>query len=253
MTYQPVTEEDRRWASTERDQPLFRGPCGPFFNWLDRIAGLIQEQPITRNILLFGIIFIGMFMMNLLLDDEQIPVLSSGANVCADKSDFLEKANHRCQVRNKFATAFLKGAPWVKCAAFTRGATLLEDSVDSDGIRWYDLDDKDKVYPWTQRFIDTSSINSRQSSMWLRTPGYSPLHPRRLLSSIPPAIRHARRARTAFTPTFPRAGTPLDCLFACTCACARARARALLARVLQPLSSAARTPSRESRRAPRSS
>ena len=145
MAYQPVTEEDRRWASTEDSQPLFRGPCGPFFNWLDRTSSFMQEQPTARNVLLFAFILIGMFMLNMLLDDEHIAVLTSGAKFCADKADLLEKVNHRCQVRNKFALAFLSGAPWVKCASFTRGATLLEASADSNGARWYDLDDKNKV------------------------------------------------------------------------------------------------------------
>jgi hypothetical protein len=145
MAYQPVTEEDRQWASAENPQPLFRGPCGPFFNWLDRMSNIVQEQPIARNALLFGIVLVGMFMMNMLLDDEHVAVLSSGAKVCADKADYFEKVNHRCQVRNKFALAFLNGAQWVKCAEFTRGATLLEASADSKGVRWYDIDDKSKV------------------------------------------------------------------------------------------------------------
>ncbi len=150
MTYQPVTEEDSRWATTEADQQLYSAPCGSLWVWVDRISNLNNEQPITRNVLLFGIILLGMFMLNLLLDDEHIAVLTSGAKVCADKADFLEKVNHRCQVRNKFATAFLNGAPWVKCASFTRGATLLAASADSNGVRWYDIDDKNKVpcKPW---------------------------------------------------------------------------------------------------------
>jgi hypothetical protein len=114
---------------------------------LDRVSSILKDQPITRNVLLIGIVLIGMWMLNMLLDDEHIAVLTAGGKICAEKTDYLEKVNHRCQVRNKFAVAYLNGEPWVKCAAFTRGATLLERSPDKDGNRWYDIDDKTKVTP----------------------------------------------------------------------------------------------------------
>ena len=45
---------------------------------------------------------------------------------------------------NRFAEAFLRGEPWVKCAAMTRGAQRLAAGADAAGRFWYDLADKDR-------------------------------------------------------------------------------------------------------------
>jgi hypothetical protein len=81
-----------RWRSSE---PIFRGPCGPLFNWIDyAIEALRHQTPMRAALIFVGVILVG-GLLNAFVEDETVNVLSPGGEECAGGRDLLEKATHR--------------------------------------------------------------------------------------------------------------------------------------------------------------
>uniref|UniRef100_A0A7S0EDL1 Uncharacterized protein n=1 Tax=Hanusia phi TaxID=3032 RepID=A0A7S0EDL1_9CRYP len=144
--YIEVSDEDRRWASaTYSEETIFRGPCGPVFNMLDWVLDQIKEQSSSRiAFLLLGLLFL-VGLGNTIIEDEKVPVLVKGGELCAAEEDLLDQEDHRCRVEDKLAVGFLRMERWVNCADFTRGGKILSGSQDEAGNFWYDVKEKHKV------------------------------------------------------------------------------------------------------------
>jgi hypothetical protein len=81
-----------RWGTSE---PIFRGPCGPLFNWIDYVIESLRHQtPIKAALILVGVLIVGA-LINSVVEDETVNVITAGGDHCAGGRDLYEKANHR--------------------------------------------------------------------------------------------------------------------------------------------------------------
>jgi hypothetical protein len=143
--YVEVSDADRRWAASNHDGRIFRGPLGPFLTWVDQSIDSFRAQPPVKQVLIGCAAILVVALVNVMVEDEHVAVLVRGQGACAMEKDLLQKADHKCRVEDKLALGFLRNQGWVECGDFSRGAQLLQQSKDADNNFWYDVEDKHKV------------------------------------------------------------------------------------------------------------
>eukprot|EP00283_Hemiselmis_rufescens_P000459 CAMPEP_0173468718 /NCGR_PEP_ID=MMETSP1357-20121228/76993_1 /TAXON_ID=77926 /ORGANISM="Hemiselmis rufescens, Strain PCC563" /LENGTH=330 /DNA_ID=CAMNT_0014436943 /DNA_START=511 /DNA_END=1503 /DNA_ORIENTATION=- len=112
---------------------------------MDSVAGRAKEANWVQLLAVGSLFVLIACIVNSVVGDESVPVLSRGKGVCAGDRDLLQKSSLRCRVVNKLAVGFLNGEDWVRCADFTRGAKLLRSRRDEAGDYWYSVSDMHKI------------------------------------------------------------------------------------------------------------
>ena len=93
----------------------------------------------------------------MLVKDETVDIrhlIPPGA-LCANQEDMYDDETHVCQLRDKFAYAYLLGHSWVMCAPNMDGARALRVGEDKFGNFWYGTEKREEVRKFYSTCVPT--------------------------------------------------------------------------------------------------
>ena len=124
--------------------------CTPFFKAVRRGSpGAVT----CLLVILFCVLFVGQMVVK----DETVDIkhlIPPGA-LCANQEDMYDDETKVCQLRNKYAYAYLLGHSWVMCAPNMQGAKLLRVGEDKFGNFWYGTDKREEVRKFYKTCVPT--------------------------------------------------------------------------------------------------
>jgi hypothetical protein len=106
------------------------------------------------------VVFCVLFAGQMLVKDETVDVrealhlIPPGA-MCANQEDMYDDETRVCQLRNKYAYAYLLGHSWVMCAPNMEGAQALRVGEDRFGNFWYGTEKREEVRKFYQTCVPT--------------------------------------------------------------------------------------------------
>jgi hypothetical protein len=111
---------------------------------------------------LLVVVFCVLFAGQMLVKDETVDVTQAlnqhlippGA-MCANQEDMYDDETRVCQLRNKYAYAYLLGHSWVMCAPNMDGAHALRVGEDKFGNFWYGTEKREEVRKFYQTCVPT--------------------------------------------------------------------------------------------------
>ena len=106
---------------------------------------------------LLVVLFCVLFAGQMIVKDDTVDIkhlIPPGA-LCANQEDMYDDETRVCQLRNKYAYAYLLGHSWVMCAPNMEGAKVLRVGEDQFGNFWYATEKREDVRQFYKTCVPT--------------------------------------------------------------------------------------------------